>query len=198
MKVSLGPEGLTFTLTEDTVLHILPLMDDGKAPMTSLLILSIQRGWFYSSHFPILSSTKENAVISRISRPLYLPRSLTELPFPAVGLVNLHSLLHDSLSSPLWRDFSFFFQVDYVTFPLPLLSLPFLHTFTLPGFKFQLLHSLNEILSKLLSLSLSLSLNGKNESICLIKSLLLHEVKYVKHMFGLGTLLNVIYYCNIL
>lgn len=33
----------------------------GNAPMTSLLSLSIWRWWFYSSHFPMLSSEQENA-----------------------------------------------------------------------------------------------------------------------------------------
>lgn len=85
----------------------------GNAPMTSLLLLSIYRWWFCSSHFPVLSSEQENAVNFPISRRWYLPYALTRPPFLLYWPAELPFTLLNSLSfTPLER--LFFFQADCV------------------------------------------------------------------------------------
>lgn len=84
----------------------------GNTSKTSLLLLSICRWWFCSSHFPVLSSEQENAVIFPISRRWYPPCALTRSPFLLYGPAELPFTLPHSLSFTLWRGFSFFFQAD--------------------------------------------------------------------------------------
>ena len=130
MKTVSGSKGLIFILIEDTALLIILLMDKwATLPRLPCFFLPTRND--SSSHFPMLSSEQVSAVISHTSWYLRGTCPLTGMSSPVYLLVNLHYVLHHSLSFTSSREASLSFS--WKTLKLLFffsLSLLLLHTFT--------------------------------------------------------------------